>query len=584
MSTTTAEEITCEQLRAFHFSGRGLEHALPTERIRPAGLDRVLADLPRLEATYPLYIAPNMRPRPLLEFPGVNDATVRDVIALMGDRPLVPAAEARGVIRAFEEGRIPAEGYLIGFHPDAAVLLYGVFLDLARRGARRDFFLNVKRCVAGLEDLLAIDRASRLPHSADTVSASLGAAAKRFLAATALTGIFDRHSRRRAGMDPARLARCESILEVLRKALDDEKRNPSFCLFHSGEAPADLAAVGGRSFRNENSCAAAIEFCDQQLTQFTDILRALRAARLEIESAFDPNVHSVLLDRFDWRSAEPDELAALPAIVIMERPSQLARLSMASFAMLLRSGRPLQILVPSSVPFADADVPDFGFLAMVHREAFVLQSSLAKWDHLAAGLAEMASTLRPAIAILSSPEAPGALSDAWVETALYDLSKAFPLYRYNPGLDGEWAQRFQLCDPGVYSEVCAIQAMAVANRFRDHFRLIPPSASNDGQMTAAEYFKSPSPQALPVLAVGDGEDNQSRAVFTRELIGRCRDRGRATEMLSRLAFVPETKDSVAGLEAARQEGAAVAYAVVMGLLADPEKLVASARENSRAGR
>lgn len=585
MLTTTAEEITREDLRAFHLSGHGLEHARPTEKLRLAGLDRILAGIPRLEATYPLYVAPNQLPRPLVQFPGVNEAIARKVIAFMGDRPLVPVSEARDIINpSIEQSRIPAEGFLIGFHPDAAVLLYGAFLELAQRDARRAFFLNAKRCVADLEDLLAIDRASRLPHSSDTVSASLGTAAKRFLCATALIGIFGHESGRRTGMEPARRARCESILEVLRKGLDNEKRDPSFWLFHSGEAPSDLAVFGGRSCRHQDSCAAAIEFCDQQLAQFTDILRALRAARLEIESAFDPDLHSVLLDRFDWRSAGSDELAALPAVVIMEPPTQLAKVSMASFAQLLRSRRPLHILVLSSGPFVDAEFPDFGSLAMVHRAAFVLQSSLARWDHLAAGVTEMTRTLRPAIAIISGPAAQELAPDAWVETALYDFSKAFPLYRYDPGRDGDWAERFQLFDPGAYSELRAIQAMAVSNRFRDHFRLIPPSASNDGQMTAAEYFTSASSQAVPVLPVGDGEENQWRAVFTRELVDLCRDRGRVTEMLSRLASVPETKNPVAGLEALRQEGAAGAYAVVMGLLADPEKLVASARENSRAER
>jgi hypothetical protein len=577
MPTTTAEEITREQLRAFHLSGRGLEHARSTERIRPAGLDAILADIPRLETTYPLYVAPNLLPRPLLEFPGVNETIVGDVIAIMGDRPLVTVAEARGVIPGFEECGIPAEGYLIGFHPDAAVLLYGAFLEPARRGARRAFFLEVKRCVAGLEDLLAIDRVSRAPHAADTVSASLGAAAKRFFAANALTGIFAHQSRRRNGMDPARLARCESALEILKKALDGEKRNPAFWLFHSGEAPADLAVFGGKVCRHDDSCAAAIEFCDQQLAEFTGVLRALRAARLEIESAFDPEVHSALLDRFDWRSAEPDELAALPALVIMEQPAQLARLSMASFARLLRSGWPVQILVPSCGPFADAETPDYGFLAVAHREAFVLRSSLARWEHLAAGLGEMTHTFRPTIGILAAPAARELSSDAWVETALYDLSGTFPLYRYDPDRD------FQLLVPGVYSELRALQAMAISNRFRDHFRLIPPSVPNDGQMDAAEYFKSPAPHGLPVLAVCAGEDNQWRAVFTRDLVDLCRDRRRAMEMLTRLASVPETKDAMAGFEAARQEGAAAAYAVVRGLLADPEKLIASVPENSRAG-
>ncbi len=578
MPTTSAEEITREELRAFHFSGSGLERARPTEKIRLAGLDGILPEVPRLEAAYPLYAAPNQLPRPLIEFPGVDEAAVRAVIALMGDRPLIAAAEARGHM-----GRGVEEGWLIGFHPDARALLYCAFLAFARRGAQKAFSAEVKRCAAGLEDLLAIDRVSRLPHSADTVAASLGTAARRFLAASALAGIFERHGGRHAAMDPARRERCESILEVLRKALDDQQRDPLLWLFHSDEAPAGVAEFGARSCRHEDSWAAAIQFCEQRLAQFTGILRAVRAARLEIESAFDPEVHSPLLDRLDWRSAEPEELAALPAVAIMERPAQLARVPMASFTRLMRSGLPVQMVVLSSGPFADADAPDFGFVAMAHRAAFVLQSSLARWDHLAAGLVEMTRALRPAMAILSGPAAGEIPVDAWVETALYDLSRAFPLYRYDPGREGEWAERFQWFDAGVYSELRAIQAVAISKRFRDHFRLIPPSAPDQGQIEAAEYFKCGAPEGVPFVPAGDGEGNRWRAVFTRELADFCRDRGRAVEMLSRLAFVPAANSTATGFEAARQEGAAEAYAVVMGLLADPEKLVANARGNSRAG-
>src|SRR5579859_6598397 len=74
----------------------------------------------------------------------------------------------------------------------------------------------------------------------------------------------------------------------------------------------------------ENS-QTALEFSTQQLDRFTTLLRAIRTARLDAESAFDPAIHVDALDRFDWQAAEASELLALPPVLVRETAERLAQ-------------------------------------------------------------------------------------------------------------------------------------------------------------------------------------------------------------------------------------------------------------------
>ena len=536
----------------FHLTGAGMDEARPQGGLHPVALDDVLQRLPVLESEFPVYAAPGKAPHPLNEI----TADTREVIAAMRGRALAPATAG--------------PGWLIGFHRDALPLLYGACLAAARDGARSKFFLGAKRCVARLQDLLSVDAANRTQASPESISASLGAAADRFLAASALPEVLDGRKGPRSIMDADRRTRCESALKTLEEALRGADAEPAFWLFHSGDAPPDLEAFHGRASRAEDSCAAALDFCIRQLDRFVTVLQAIRVARLEVESAFDPAIHEELLRRFDWRSAEPDELAAMPAVVVAEDAARLADPLLSSFGRLLCSGRPVHILASSS-GFDMAEIPDLGHLAMAYREAFVLQSSLANPGHLTKGLLEMAAALRPAVAVVAVPQDG---KEMWLETAVCCFSRAFPHYTYDPHRGKRWADLFQMLD----APLDVLIAMAASRRFGQHFRIIPETAWDGDQMEASEYlekFVDAPPPTVPYLRVRDREGREQRAAFTRDLAGLCRDRELAWEMLAGLASRPAPKTAApapASEEAAKQQGARQAYDRVLALLSDPQVL------------
>jgi ferredoxin len=400
--------------------------------------------------------------------------------------------------------------------------LYTAALTASRNPARKSFLEKIKLARTNLQELLALD-ALRTPAAAspEYLTAALGNEGSVFFNPGALAAALRQPASARRCMETSRRTRIEGTLATLDEALGEAQRQPPFY-----------------SFEGPDSFAAALEFCDRQLARFTEVLRALRTAGLEKEAAFDPAVHPEALNRFDWQSAAAHELLAFPPVVVFETAERLAHASLTSFGRILRSGRPIQVLVTTAGLYADdlsGFVPDFGYLAIAHREAFVLQSSLSRPEHLSEGLEVMSRTLRPAVAVVAVPEA--ADHDARLASSLLYLSRAFPLYRYDPDRGATWSDCFELLvDEELH--VTAADFAAVSPKFRQHFRILPPEAWDDEQMELSEYLKrytKEPPLAIPFLWVIDPRGASQRAAVSRELVNLCRDRQRAWAIFEELA-------------------------------------------------
>lgn len=442
---------------------------------------------------------------------------------------------------------------LPAFEPADLRSLYESCLNESRGEARKRFVEKVKRARTSLGDLLSLDD-RRKPESdgREVVSAALGAEGSGFFDTGALAVALGSPRAGLRCMEPARRSRVEQTMATLDEALRDLERQPAFY-----------------SFEGPDGFEAALDFCDRKLERFADALRAVHTARLDTEAAFDPALHEDAIERFDWQSATAEDLLALPPAVVFETAERLAQASLTSFGRLLRSGRPIHVVVTSCGLYADdlsGFVPDFGYLSIAHREAFVLQSSLSRPEHLAAGFTRLAATLRPAVAIVSVPEQQN--HDARLAISLLHLSRAFPLYRYDPDRGATLAERFELLvDEPV--DVTAADFAAVSPAFKNHFRILPVSAWDGEQMELSEYLKlyiTVAPRAIPYLCVTGEDGLTQRAVITRELVNLCRDRMRAWKMFEGLAEPRQQQPANAD---ARLEGANLAIQQVLAMLARP---------------
>lgn len=592
MAANTAEALLSrEQLRTFHLTGFGPGDECPTGALRPTILASLA--LPDLEAFYPMCVHPDGAAQPFrelvsgLEHAGIITSAFRT--AMNGQPCLLLEDAAPAAIDSLVEcprpeiarlrKLLPAGAFLVAFHADSLVLLHAAALAEARRAQRAQFWEDVSHTAARLRELLLLDE-SHTPGavSADSVTASLGSQAGGFFNSAILANALHGLKNPLRSMAPERRSRCETTLAMLEEGLHDAADHPAFWLFHSGifggtSAPSDVVMFHGDARWAADSFAAALQFCDTRLDRLAHLLRALRVARLEIDSTFDPQVHEEMLARFDWQSASAGELYALPPIVVAETSDYFGQASLSSFGKLLRSGRPVQVLIlRGGLEPQDLTefTPDFGYVSIAHRESFVLQSSLAQPSHLLPGLKSMAKMLRPAVAVVASPTRDDDEREAWLEECLLVLSRTFPLYTYDPESGARWADRFRLSPQGqTGDDLTAAHAAAVSSRLRKQFLMVTASEWNSEQMELSDYLKAYTdrpPLAIPYLWVEGANGAQQRALLTRDLVNFCVDRRRAWALFDELAGVGKPQP-VADVSA-RQEGAREAIERVIAMLAE----------------
>jgi hypothetical protein len=450
-------------------------------------------------------------------------------------------------------------------------------LTKARHVQRSAFWTDVRHAAARLREFLMLD-ASHGPEaiSTESVTASLGSSVGNYFRSDLLAKALQRPANPLRRMEPARRERCEKTLAELEQGAHEAANQPSFWLFHSGifgttSAPPEVIAFNGYAKWAVDSFAAALQFCDARLERLTRILRALRVARLEIESAYDPAIHDEMLDRFDWESAATGELDALPPIVVVETAGYFGQASLNSFGKLLRSGRPVQVLIlRAGIEPQDLTefTPDFGYLSIAHRESFVLQSSMAEPAHLLSGFAAMTKTLRPAVAVISTPNANDDERQTWLEETLLVLSRSFLLYSYDPENSARWAERFRLHPPDLASgDLTAAHVAAVTPHLREHFRVISADAWESEQMDLSAYlaaYTDRAPKAIPYFWVEGPGGTQQRALLTRDLANYCVDRRRASALFEELGGLGQPH--VVPDENARQQGAREAIQRVIAML------------------
>jgi hypothetical protein len=576
---TAEKKISREALRDFHITGRGLDQLEPQGPMCPADLEAM--ELPALAAEYPIYFDLQTAPRALASMLKENapadrlEAIVSSIANLLKGvgiaamnavrQGLLDELRSRVTLSGDEFARlssaIPVSGWLIPFSADASVLLHTAALMSARRPARERLVAQARHYRDQLQDLMTNAGHGR---SAEAVAAAL--AENHFFDADTLAEALQRPLPGYRLMDPDRRTRILDVLTALDSVVRDAETEPAFWVFDARNKAADFEAMGGRTRHVEHCFAGAMAFCDEQLDRFTRTIRALRTARLETGGAFESAVHGPALERLDWQSADTEELRALPPILIVETADRLASLSLTDFGRVLRSGRPVQIAVVDAGPNTgelNSFVPDFGYLAIAHREAVVLQTSTAAPAHLLKGCEQLAATLRPAVAVTSTPRDESDNGTRWRETSLQYVSRSHPLYSYNPDAGDSWRERFQLVETASADTITFAHTAAVSPALSRHFRVLPANSWTDEQVDIAEYlqqYKAYPPLSIPFLWIASPEGRQ-RALMTRDLANVCRDRQRAWRILEELAglrnayveaAVAKTRDEVEGMTAARE--------------------------------
>jgi ferredoxin len=595
-----------QQIRTFHITGRGLDDFRPAAPLRLAGEEFTP---PPIECAYPLWVAKGRKPEPLrdlLEGLEHRAQIVAAIAGVLGAKPWLAGAEASKrlllpVEECTEEERIAArarmagDAIVAGFDSRALPAVYASILSASRASAREKLAERMKAARDSLSELIAADDA-HAPEAAgpSPVAAALGGQATAYLDAERLAQTLRAPVEGARRMSPERRARIERAIATLEDALQSTAAGPAFRLFHPPELPANgVERWGGWSEPSLEPFHDGMMFCQRQLDWFAAPLRALRLARLEAVSAYDASIHDEALRRLDWESASEQELAAVAPVVIVETTEGLAKTSLTGFSRALRSGMPLQLLIIRSGfglgELGEAGIEP-GYLAMVHRESFVVQGTMTRPAELSDLLGAMANSLRPAVAVVATPEPDTDPVEAWQELFLLDRAHAAPSYRYDPERGETWAERFEMLpeeDPAAGESetalITAAHAAALSRPMLDHFRVLPPSAFDNEQVELGAYladYRDRPPLGIPFLWVLSPDGERQRAICTRELAALCRDRLRSWRAARALASPPATQPQAAAAAQdsaqARAEGARQALLRLVSTLTGQDAGIAAA--------
>ncbi|MCZ7586208.1 MAG: hypothetical protein M5R36_24400 [Deltaproteobacteria bacterium] len=305
-------------------------------------------------------------------------------------------------------GALPNTGRLAGLGRRTPPDLVAAALSGARARVVAGYVKEAKSLARRLRDVLAADAThDEKASSPKALESAMGGSGGRLFDAGALAKTLPAHRGSRR-LEPERRARIEDVLATLDRFLGG-RTSASSAVFVSRRT-AEPAAVpsGATLIVHDDAPAAAIGLFDGFAEETLDVLRALRVARLEADGAYDPAAHDEPLANLRWEGCAPEELLLVRPIVVFESAAHLRAEGLGSLSELLRSARPVRVIVTDDGAAAEPGARFFrdpALLALSHREAFVLRSTLARPGHVLDGLRRVAAAPCPAVAVIAvAPE------------------------------------------------------------------------------------------------------------------------------------------------------------------------------------
>jgi len=321
-----------------------------------------------------------------------------------------------------------------------------------------------------------------------------------------------------------------------------------------------------------DSSALALGICEGLMQQiaarFAAVRRAERLLAAPVGSGDQENAASEeFFRRFEWTQFTDEEWALCPPVVVVGDAQTLSDARLQSLSRLLMSGKPVKVLMLDDLgpDGSAANGKELGLIALAHRQAFVLQSTLAHREHLISGLLDGLNSRGPALFRVFAP--PRTAPDGAAINVL-DLcrqavaSRAFPLYRYdpqaasvisaalsiegNPDIAADWLSPAS----GDAAEVLTAAAYAVADpRFVRHFSRLADDCAGE-LMPLADYLAIDAAERegiTPFLRHVDARRRPLRLGVSPAMIAFAEERLAFWRQLRSLAISPTADDGHAAL-------------------------------------
>lgn len=517
-----------------------------------SGCGRVLSDnIDRLVNAIAMVLSSTPSDTPLET---IFDAGAQTLVADLG-LPEAEAAELNADLTALRT-TLDLEAMWAAISDNTSIELHVHLANRARMRHRTRYAKELQGLAERIDEALLLHKLTAGTSQSDVEEAMSGQASMFDIAALAAVSTGRPGS---IALSDDACARLQAALAVIRSWLDSAPA-PVVCIHAPGMSiplPASACRV------HSDPMAAAIGFYDGLASETARLHSAAHTAQLDLDRSYDPSIHEAVLADFSWEGFSARELAIVPAVLAVCGSDQLGARGLGSMSMLIRSGRPVQAHITVEVGAnADGDLPgkrdDIAGIAIAHREAVVVQTSLARPVRLIGGLQKMADALRPSVAVVTVPDSssPG-LRTLLAEASL--MGRATSCFTFDPDSGNSWSDRLDLggtpapelpwptsavfwdedgLEQGTDMPATWADRAALEPAYRDHFLVIPPAAWDENQVTLASYLESFEPEAtqasFPYITVTDADNCLQRAIVTRALALVARDHQRAWRTLQEL--------------------------------------------------
>jgi pyruvate-ferredoxin/flavodoxin oxidoreductase len=324
----------------------------------------------------------------------------------------------------------------------------------------------------------------------------------------------------------------------------------------------------------QDAPSIAVGIFEGQMRKMADAFRAVRESELELDDAYDPEVHEPFFVAFDWREFTDEEFLLCPPVLAVGGDGAMLDIGFQNLSRVLASGKPLRIVVLDTQVYSNtggqactsgftgqvSDMAEYGpaqrgkeemrkelsLLAIAHRTTFVLQSSQASHSHLLSGVLRGLASRRPAIFNIYTPCQPehGIPDEASARAARMSLeSRAFPFLVYDPDAGSSVSERLDLFgnpdlqerwptyklsyrDEGGAEKTMSLPVTiadwaAAEARFSKHFSRADGS-SEDGKMVPFHEYLDLSDEdradKTPFIYTLDAEKRLDRLVASEEIV------------------------------------------------------------------
>jgi len=342
----------------------------------------------------------------------------------------------------------------------------------------------------------------------------------------------------------------------------------------------------------QDSPSMAMGVFEGHMRKMADGFKTIRQAELELQDDYDPGQHEQFFSYFNWQQFSEEEFALCPPVVAVGGDGAMYDIGFQNLSRMMMSGKPIKVVILDTQVYSNtggqactsgfkgqvSDMAPFGkvtagkqeirkemgLIAMAHRTAYVMQSTIAYPNHMIEGFIEGLMSKRPAIFnCFSSCQPEHGIGDdmSHHQAKLAVESRAYPLFHYNPDHGSDPAQCFELTgNPALHDhwpiyklrykkngrEAVMELPLTFADfamteiRFRKHFRTAPRDTWHDNMVLLADFLELTEQERdgkYPYIWTVNARQELGRLLVDETMVASCEDRRNFWTMLRAIGGV-----------------------------------------------